>query len=251
MDDWELPKGEFVLEEQLGSGFVTDVYRGTWKGTWSTLYGPQRVPEGDSGAEKAESAPYDIITESATLQHHRRERHPTTSSQRSPPFDIITESTPYYIITESAPYYIITESAPYYIITESAPYYIITELTEKGNLLSFLRGQEGQSMDLQTLTYMANQVAEGMTYLDEQNSFHRDLAAQNVLMGEDNNCKVANFGLAWIIKERVYLSEDKNIPYKWSPPEAISHGRFSRKSDVWSFGLLLYEIFPYGGCPYP
>ncbi|XP_023999427.2 protein-tyrosine kinase 6-like [Salvelinus sp. IW2-2015] len=98
---------------------------------------------------------------------------------------------------------------------------------------------------------MAAQVADGMAYLEQQNSIHRDLAARNVLVGENYICKVADFGLARIIKEPFYVSEDKKIPFKWSSPEAISHGRFSNKSDVWSFGVLLYEMLTYGGIPYP
>ncbi|KAL2104315.1 hypothetical protein ACEWY4_001183 [Coilia grayii] len=137
------------------------------------------------------------------------------------------------------------------ICTSSEPYYIITELMEKGNLLEFLRSREGSSLDRVCLVDMAAQVADGMCYLESQNSIHRDLAARNVLVGENYICKVADFGLARIIKEPFYLSADKKIPYKWCAPEAISHGRFSNKSDVWSFGILLYEIITYGGVPYP
>ncbi|KAM4736750.1 protein-tyrosine kinase 6-like [Anableps anableps] len=137
------------------------------------------------------------------------------------------------------------------ICTESTPFYIITELMEKGSLLSFLRGPEGKHQDIVSLMDMAAQVADGMSYLEEQKSIHRDLAARNVLVGENYICKVADFGLARVIKEPIYISEDKKIPYKWSAPEAISHGKFSSKSDVWSFGVLLYEIITYGGIPYP
>lgn len=126
-----------------------------------------------------------------------------------------------------------------------------------------------------SLIDMGAQVADGMSYLEEQRSIHRDLAARNVLVGEDYTCKVADFGLARVIKvgqkpahrllvaqhstrtfltflqEPFYITEDKKIPYKWTAPEAISHGKFSNKSDVWSFGILLYEITTYGGVPYP
>ncbi|XP_063065530.1 tyrosine-protein kinase SRK2-like [Engraulis encrasicolus] len=137
------------------------------------------------------------------------------------------------------------------ICTESLPYYIITELMEKGNLLNFLRGREGQALDLTSLRELSLQVSDGMAYLESENSIHRDLAARNVLVGEGNICKVADFGLARVIKEPFYVTDDRKIPYKWTAPEALSHGRFSIKSDVWSFGILLYEIFTYGGAPYP
>ncbi|CAB1420729.1 unnamed protein product [Pleuronectes platessa] len=137
------------------------------------------------------------------------------------------------------------------VCTAASPYYIITELMEKGCLLTFLRGPEGALQDTAALVDMGAQVADGMSYLEEQNSIHRDLAARNVLVGGDYICKVADFGLARVIKEPFYISDDKKIPYKWCAPEAISHGKFSNKSDVWSFGVLLYEIITHGGIPYP
>ncbi|XP_036433864.1 protein-tyrosine kinase 6 [Colossoma macropomum] len=209
MDDWELPKEEFVLEDQLGSGFFADVYRGTWRGKVRVAI---KILKNNDSLDHRE---FQLETQMLKKLRHR------------------------HLISLFA------------ICTANVPYYIITEFMEKGNLLSFLQGQEGRSLDPQALTDMASQVADGMAYLEEHNSIHRDLAARNVLVGEEYICKVADFGLARVIKEPFYVSEDKKIPYKWSAPEAISHGRFSSKSDVWSFGILLYEIFTYGGSPYP
>lgn len=137
------------------------------------------------------------------------------------------------------------------VCTDSPPFYIVTELMEKGSLLKFLRGPEGKNQDVMSLVDMGAQVADGMSYLEENKCIHRDLAARNVLVGEGCICKVADFGLGRVIKEDFYLTEDKKIPYKWTAPEAISHGMFSSKSDVWSFGVLLYEIITFGGNPYP
>ncbi|XP_048066141.1 protein-tyrosine kinase 6 isoform X1 [Megalobrama amblycephala] len=209
VDDWELPKEEFTLEEELGKGYFADVYRGKWKGMVNVAIKILKSNESLSHRE--------FLMETQILKKLRH-RH---------------------LITLFA------------VCTSSTPFYIITELMEKGNLLNFLRGEEGQELEAPALTEMASQVADGMTYLEEQNSIHRDLAARNVLVGPNCICKVADFGLARIIKEPIYSSVDQKIPYKWCAPEAISHGRFSNKSDVWSFGVLLYEMFTYGGIPYP
>ncbi|XP_044774995.1 protein-tyrosine kinase 6 [Neomonachus schauinslandi] len=130
------------------------------------------------------------------------------------------------------------------------PAYIVTELMPKGSLLELLWDSE-TSLPISELVDFASQVAEGMCYLQSQNYIHRDLAARNILVGANNICKVGDFGLARLIKEDVYLSHDHNIPYKWTAPDALSRGLYSIKSDVWSFGILLHEIFSRGQVPYP
>ncbi|EDL88742.1 PTK6 protein tyrosine kinase 6 (predicted) [Rattus norvegicus] len=139
----------------------------------------------------------------------------------------------------------------YAVATAGDPVYIITELMPKGSLLQLLRDSDEKDLPILELVDFASQVAEGMCYLESQNYIHRDLAARNVLVTENNLCKVGDFGLARLVKEDIYLSRDHNVPYKWTAPEALSRGHYSIKSDVWSFGVLLHEIFSRGQMPYP
>lgn len=91
-----------------------------------------------------------------------------------------------------------------------------------------------------------------MCYLEEHSYIHRDLAARNILVGEGNVCKVADFGLARVIKEDIYNPrEGTKFPIKWTAPEAALYNRFSIKSDVWSYGVTISEVITKGAMPYP
>ncbi|XP_045159933.2 tyrosine-protein kinase Src42A-like [Mercenaria mercenaria] len=139
----------------------------------------------------------------------------------------------------------------YAVCTQDEPIYIITELMRHGSLLEYLQGK-GRALKLPQLIDIGAQIASGMAYLESQNYIHRDLAARNILVGDGNNVKIADFGLARVIKEDEYEARvGARFPIKWTAPEAASYNRFTIKSDVWSFGILLTEIVTYGRIPYP
>lgn len=89
-----------------------------------------------------------------------------------------------------------------------------------------------------------------MVYLESHKLIHRDLAARNVLLDDNYEIKICDFGLARVIENNEYQIRTGAIPIKWTAPEAFD-GKFCGKSDVWSFGVLLMEIVTYGQIPYP
>ncbi|XP_054544051.1 tyrosine-protein kinase Fer isoform X3 [Talpa occidentalis] len=137
------------------------------------------------------------------------------------------------------------------VCTQRQPIYIIMELVPGGDFLSFLRKKKDE-LKLKQLVKFALDAASGMAYLENKNCIHRDLAARNCLVGENSVLKISDFGMSRQEDGGVYSSSGlKQIPIKWTAPEALNYGRYSSESDVWSFGILLWETFSLGVCPYP
>ncbi|XP_030829013.1 tyrosine-protein kinase Fer isoform X3 [Strongylocentrotus purpuratus] len=137
------------------------------------------------------------------------------------------------------------------VCTDKHPIYIVMELVPGGDLLSFLRTDQNELSTKQRVK-MGEDAASGMAYLESKQCIHRDLAARNCLVGNKNVIKISDFGMSR--EDDVYTIREgamRQIPIKWTAPEAMNFGKYTSMSDVWSFGILLWEIFSNGSTPYP
>ncbi|XP_055794287.1 tyrosine-protein kinase SRK2-like [Salvelinus fontinalis] len=214
-DPWEINRSAIKLGKRLGEGYFGVVYQGLYNNT----------PVAVKTLRRGTMDPRDFLKEAQIM---KTMEHPN-------------------LIRLLA-------------VCTKEPIYIITELMKNGSLLDYLKVRVGR-LHLYDQIEMAAQVASGMAYLEMKNYIHRDLAARNVLVGENNVYKVADFGLARVLQatpmlsnqtKMYYISVGKAIfPLRWTAPEAIANERFTIKCDVWSFGILLYEIMTFGEIPYP
>ncbi|KAM9551500.1 ephrin type-A receptor 7 isoform 1-T1 [Salvelinus alpinus] len=160
------------------------------------------------------------------------------------------------------------------VVTRGKPVMIVIEYMENGSLDAFLRKHDGQFTVIQ-LVGMLRGIAAGMRYLSDMGYVHRDLAARNVLVNSNLVCKVSDFGLSRVIDddpEAVYTTTGKmqdimnliftpatdlhfteqggKIPVRWTAMEAIQYRKFTCASDVWSYGIVMWEVMSYGERPY-
>ncbi|KAG7487436.1 hypothetical protein MATL_G00023300, partial [Megalops atlanticus] len=138
------------------------------------------------------------------------------------------------------------------VVTRCKPVMIITEYMENGSLDTFLKKHDGQFTVIQ-LVGMLRGIAAGMSYLSEMNYIHRDLAARNILVNSNLVCKVSDFGLSRVLEddpEAAYTTRGGKIPIRWTAPEAIAYRKFTSASDVWSYGIVMWEVISYGERPY-
>ncbi|XP_066219026.1 ephrin type-A receptor 1 [Saccopteryx leptura] len=137
------------------------------------------------------------------------------------------------------------------VVTKRKPIMIITEFMENGALDAFLREREDQLVPGQLVAMLLG-IASGMTYLSHHNYVHRDLAARNILVSQSLCCKVSDFGLTRLLNnfDGTYETQGGKIPIRWTAPEAIAHRIFTMASDVWSFGIVMWEMLSFGDKPY-
>ncbi|CAJ1074058.1 ALK tyrosine kinase receptor isoform X1 [Xyrichtys novacula] len=144
---------------------------------------------------------------------------------------------------------------------QAMPRFILLELMAGGDLKTFLREtrprlEHPSSLSMVDLLNVARDIAKGCQYLEENQFIHRDIAARNCLLtckGPGRVAKIGDFGMARDIYRASYYRKGGRamLPVKWMPPEAFMEGIFTSKTDTWSFGVLLWEIFSLGYMPYP
>uniref|UniRef100_A0AAY4F0A0 receptor protein-tyrosine kinase n=1 Tax=Denticeps clupeoides TaxID=299321 RepID=A0AAY4F0A0_9TELE len=138
------------------------------------------------------------------------------------------------------------------VVTKCKPVMIITDQESRSHSDSILNKNDGRFTVIQLVGILRG-IASGMKYLSDMSYVHRDLAARNILVNSNLVCKVSDFGMSRVLEddpEAAYTTRGGKIPIRWTAPEAITYRKFTSASDVWSYGIVMWEVMSYGERPY-
>ncbi|XP_006114467.1 proto-oncogene tyrosine-protein kinase receptor Ret isoform X3 [Pelodiscus sinensis] len=237
---WEFPRKNLVLGKTLGEGEFGKVVKATafrlkGKAGYTTV-AVKMLKENASQSELR-----DLLSEFNLL---KQVNHPHVIKL----YGACSQDGPLYLIVEYAKYGSLRS-----FLRESrkvGPSYVGSDTNRNS---SYLDNPDERALTMGDLISFAWQISRGMQYLAEMKLVHRDLAARNVLVAEGRKMKISDFGLSRdVYEEDSYVKRSKGrIPVKWMAIESLFDHIYTTQSDVWSFGVLLWEIVTLGGNPYP
>ncbi|XP_040198281.1 insulin-like growth factor 1 receptor [Rana temporaria] len=224
-DEWEVPREKITMNRELGQGSFGMVYEGLAKG----------VVKDESETRVA----IKTVNESASM----RER-----------IEFLNEAS---VMKEFNCHHVVRLLG---VVSQGQPTLVIMELMTRGDLKSYLRSLRPDAENnpglpppsLKKMIQMAGEIADGMSYLNANKFVHRDLAARNCMVAEDYTVKIGDFGMTRDIYETDYYRKGGKglLPVRWMSPESLKDGVFTIHSDVWSFGVVLWEIATLAEQPY-
>jgi tRNA A-37 threonylcarbamoyl transferase component Bud32 len=216
----EIPRAYLKQESVLGTGEFGDVF----KGVWETPYGPQDVAIKMLKSGSNEKDKINFLKEAALMGQFR---HPHVIRL----LGTVTVVDPCMIVLE-------------FLAGKDLESYLHDHRPEPGVLPE-------SSLPFQLLKFCC-EIADGMKYLSNKGFIHRDLATRNVLLDKNLQCKIADFGLSKTLQSdsEYYIAKGGRVPVRWTAPEALHYKKYTISSDVWSFGMTMYEIWSLGEKPF-
>ncbi|KRZ35241.1 Insulin receptor [Trichinella pseudospiralis] len=227
-DEWELKRGDIELLKEIGRGTFGTVYAGRGKNV--------RSVRGDTFGECAVKT----VSDKASIYDRW---HFLIEASVMKKFDTA------FIVKL------------YGVVSEGQPALVVMEMMSKGNLKDYLRSRRpGAEENVHNLVppteeemfNYAAEIADGMAYLEAIKFCHRDLAARNCMVSVDGSCKIGDFGMARDVYVKDYYRPQgrRLMPVRWMAPEALKDAKFTSKSDIWSYGVILWEIATLANQPY-
>uniref|UniRef100_A0A7N4P4U9 Tyrosine-protein kinase receptor n=1 Tax=Sarcophilus harrisii TaxID=9305 RepID=A0A7N4P4U9_SARHA len=224
-DEWEVPREKITMSRELGQGSFGMVYEGVAKGVVKD--------------EPETRVAIKTVNEAASM----RER-----------IEFLNEAS---VMKEFNCHHVVRLLG---VVSQGQPTLVIMELMTRGDLKSYLRSLRPETENnpcqmlptLKKMIQMAGEIADGMAYLNANKFVHRDLAARNCMVAEDFTVKIGDFGMTRDIYETDYYRKGGKglLPVRWMSPESLKDGVFTTHSDVWSFGVVLWEIATLAEQPY-